>query len=73
MDDEDTVRVRGALPESDYEDLKDKFPASAALSDSALLRAMKERLDRLEELEDMRATGSRSGREPDPNTDSGSE
>lgn len=59
MDDDETVRVQGTIPKSDYEELQDKFGASAELSDTALIRAMKERLDRLEELEEMRATGTR--------------
>ncbi|QIO25416.1 hypothetical protein [Haloarcula sp. JP-L23] len=59
MDDDETVRLQGTIPKSLYEELADKFPASAEAGDSNLIRAMADRLERLEELEEMRATGTR--------------
>ena len=58
MVDDDAVRIQGSIPKSEYEWLQQKFPASAD-KDSNLLRAAVDRLRRLEELEEMRATGSR--------------
>lgn len=63
MDDDETVRLQGTIPKSEYEWLQDKFPASAQAGDSDMLRSVIDRLKRLEELEDMRATGRRESAE----------
>ena len=56
MDDE-TVHLEGDIPQGLFEEMQDKFPASAEGGKRNLLRAVLDDWKRCRDLEDARATG----------------